>query len=107
MNRLLALIAIAGFVVLAQCAGNPPVTDRPPGTAARSPVTDQKRQPLDINTASMDDLTALPGIDDARAKRIMAARPYKDKDELVKKGILSQATYDKIKEQIVAGQPRK
>src|SRR5262245_12804749 len=102
MSRLLALIAIAGFAVLAQCAGNPPVTDRPPGTAP-SPVTGQTRQPLDINTASMDDLTALPGIDDARAKRIMAARPYKDKDELVTKGILSQATYDKIKEQIVAG----
>jgi competence protein ComEA len=52
----------------------------------------------------VDELKALPGIGDAHAKRIVAARPYKQKDELVKKGILPQPTYDKIKEQIVARQ---
>jgi hypothetical protein len=64
----------------------------------------RKTAPLDINSASVDELKALPGIGDAHAKRIVAARPYKQKDELVKKGILPQPTYDKIKEQIVARQ---
>jgi competence protein ComEA len=72
---------------------------------AKAPAT--KAAPLDINTASVDSLTALPGINDADAKRIVAGRPYKEKDELVKKGILPQPTYDKIKEQIVARQQKK
>jgi competence protein ComEA len=50
------------------------------------------------------ELKALPGIGDANAKTIVAARPFKQKDELVKKGILPQPTYDKIKDQIVARQ---
>ena len=100
MTRVLALIAIAAFAVtplvdsvLAQSTGRPPATE--------------KKEPLDINSASVDALTALPGINDAYAKRIVVGRPYKEKDELVKKGILPQPTYDKIKEQIVARQQKK
>lgn len=55
---------------------------------------------LDLNTASEDELTGLPGIGKHEAKRIMAGRPYKDKHELVSKKILSATAYDKVKDDV-------
>jgi len=66
-----------------------------------------KAAPLDINTATKAELTALAGIGDVYSQKIIDGRPYARKDELVNKKILPQATYDKIKDQIVATQPKK
>jgi competence protein ComEA len=63
--------------------------------------------PLDINTATPDQLKAFPGIGDAYSKRIIDGRPYTAKNQLVTRGILPQATYNKIKDQIIASHPKK
>jgi DNA uptake protein ComE-like DNA-binding protein len=68
--------------------------------AAAVPADDK----IDINHAKADQLMALEGIGDARAKAIIKGRPYKGKDELVEKNIIPQAVYDKIKDRIIAKQ---
>jgi competence protein ComEA len=57
---------------------------------------------LDINEASEQDLTGLPGIDQREARRIIAHRPYHDTHDLVSKRVMSQSVYDKIKDDIRA-----
>ena len=112
MRRLIAVIAALGFAVGA--TGLPPVfaqakKEAPAKTETKPPAKPEaakKKAPLDINSASADELKAVPGIGDAHARKIIDNRPYKRKDELVKKKIIPKATYDKLKGQIVAKQPK-
>jgi DNA uptake protein ComE-like DNA-binding protein len=68
-------------------------------------VTPAQADLIDINTAAKAQLDVLPGIGPARADAIIKGRPYRAKDELVKKHILPESVYDGIKEKIIAHQP--
>ena len=107
MKRLIALMVAMAF--LASLAGAPAAmaqTQAAPPAQSDAPAakSDMKHEPVDINSASADELKTVPGIGDAYAKKVVDGRPYKRKDELKTKKVVPDATYDKIKDHIVAKQ---
>jgi DNA uptake protein ComE-like DNA-binding protein len=100
MTYLIALLVALAFALGAGTTPAQPPKD-PAKPQPKAPPA-AKKEPLDINTASADELKAVKGIGEADAKKIVENRPYKTKDELVEKKVVSKATYDKIRDQIVA-----
>lgn len=85
--------------------GHPPIGTGPAAQAAPRPAAPPARGPLvDINSASLAELKTLPGIGDAEARRIVAARPYPSKAKLLADNVVPAATFDAIRHRVVAVQ---
>jgi DNA uptake protein ComE-like DNA-binding protein len=97
----LALAASLLFAPVTGWAQKP--ADKPVATDKAAPSA---KAPLDLNTATQAELQALPGIGDAYSKKIIDGRPYAKKDQLVSRKILPAATYDKIKDLVIAKQAK-
>jgi competence protein ComEA len=103
MKRLLLTLVVA-LAFTWTCAAQGQGTAKKGAAAAQKAASQQKADLVDINTASADQLKAIPGIGDAYAAKIVQGRPYKAKNELVQKKILPQGVYNKVKDRIIAKQ---
>ena len=106
----LTLGLLTASPVMAQATQPAAKSDSKMAPAPKAPATESKMAPapkvelLDINSATAEQLAELPGIGKAYSAKIVAGRPYKGKDDLVKKDVVPQKTYDGIKEKIIAKQ---
>ncbi|MGC2447998.1 MAG: helix-hairpin-helix domain-containing protein [Candidatus Sulfotelmatobacter sp.] len=97
-----ALSLVSGITAAQEPGGTMPEANATSAQMAMAAAAEK----LDINTATLDQLKALPGIGDAYSQKIVAGRPYRAKNQLVQKKIIPQATYDKIKDLIIAKQAK-
>ncbi|HXD98560.1 MAG TPA: helix-hairpin-helix domain-containing protein [Candidatus Acidoferrum sp.] len=89
--------AITALVLLAALALATPARLDATGASDLMNKAKQLTGPLDLNTASLDDLKKVPGLKDGDAKKITDGRPYSKSSDLVDKKILSPELFDKVK----------
>ena len=100
----LLLVTVLAIFLPALATAQTPKTPAPDAKKSQAAKKGAATDLIDINSASVDQLKTLPGIGDAYSKKIVDGRPYANKTQLVSRKIIPQATYDKIKDQIIAKQ---
>ena len=104
MRQKLSLALLVLFVSVCLATGAALAQGKDTGKKAGPPAASSKAQLIDVNSASKQELMTLPGIGEAYAQKIIDNRPYRGKNDLVRKNLIPQTTYDKISDQIIAKQ---
>lgn len=106
VRSLATLLVLTAATLGAQPKPKPAAKPAPAPAAAPAakPTAAPAAKQIDINSATAAELEAIPGIGKAFSAKIIGGRPYANKAQLVQKKILTQALYDKIKDQIIAKQ---
>src|SRR4029077_11204052 len=95
------LFALAMFATTTFAQGGKDATATKDTKSSANKKT-KKSDLVDINAATKEELSALPGIGDAYSQKIIDGRPYNSKHDLVTRKIIPQATYDQVKDKIIA-----
>ncbi len=103
--RKIAPAVIASIIAFGALTASTAAQSAPPAGSMASSTMAAKQ--IDINSASKEELSSLPGIGDAYSSKIIAGRPYHAKTDLKTKGILPAGVYSKISGMIIAKQPAK
>lgn len=109
MMRNLYAWMIAAILALAITSPSPLVLAQSATSGSKAATTSATKTKtsaakVDINSASKEELDALPGIGEAYAQKIISNRPYRTKRDLLAKKVIPQSTYDKIQDRIIAHQ---
>ncbi|MCU1302864.1 MAG: DNA-binding protein [Candidatus Sulfotelmatobacter sp.] len=120
MKTFLAAFLPVVLLTAMSCAQQDQQAAPPPGDQSSYPSTTHKMtpaekkdtpsangQPVDLNSASKKDLAALPGVGPDYAQTIIDARPFSSKEDLLKKKVIPQSTYDKIQDRVTTQGPKK
>jgi competence protein ComEA len=112
--RILSILLMAGLAGCTQRQPSPQELKEKTAEATAEAKSDAKavaeglregwnrNNPLDLNTASREQLLSLPGVTAGEADRVIAGRPYRKPDDLVTRHILPKAEYDKIADRVTA-----
>ena len=107
MFSIIAIVVSLMFISSLGLAADPKAPAKAAPAKKTAEKADKKEALIDINTATKAELTAIPGVGDVYSQKIIDGRPYAKKDQLKSKKIVPTATYDKIKDKIIAKQPPK
>ncbi|MBY0504145.1 MAG: helix-hairpin-helix domain-containing protein [Bryobacteraceae bacterium] len=105
-NYLLSMMTLAAVLTAAPQAAAPAPK---PAVKMETKKEAAKMAPsttVDINSATLEELKALPGVGDAYAQKIIDGRPYKGRNELLEKKIVPEPVYTKIHKLVKARQPK-
>lgn len=101
-----ALMGVSAWAVPQQSSAETSSTTTTTRTTHKKATKEKTSSKIDINSASQQELEALPGIGPATSAKIVQGRPYRSKSDLLKGKILSRSEYEKIKNDIVAHQKK-